>query len=180
MSPPSPLLARDPSHEGTHPIYNQLDTWDHPSCPAGHKLACGLLCKGSLGKRRGPELTLLCPACLSGSLSTRLSSLGLSSAGETRQLGNQGLLGLRLGLTLGAFCLRPCLTLARGQTGVNHSACRLGSRSSGLGGRPWEVAWSPSSRGKACTTEASPDDFRVRWASLQTTVALTVRELVPF
>lgn len=151
--PSQPPPARDPSREGTHPIYSHLDTWDHPSCPAGHKLACGLLCKcplwvGSVGKRRGPELTLLCPACLSRSLSACLSSLGLSSAGETPPLGNQGLSGLRLGLTEGAFCLCPCLPLARGQTGKNHSACRLGSRSSGLGGRPWEVTSPRSSKGR--------------------------------
>lgn len=133
------------------------------------------------GQRRGPELTLLCPACLSRSLSACLSSLGPSSAGETRQLGDQGLSGLRLGLTSGAFCLCPCLTLARGQTGMSHGTCRLGSRSSGLGGRPWEVTWPRSSKGRHVPLRLhSPDDFRGTWAPLKTTVVLTGRKLVPF
>lgn len=70
---------------------------------------------GSRGKR-GPELTLLCPACLSRSLSACLSFLGLSSGGETWQLCTQGLSELSLGLTLGT--LSPCLTLARGSAGA--------------------------------------------------------------
>lgn len=102
------LQIREPSQRGTSPGYIHLHTWGHPSRPAGHKLAHVLLCKcplwaGSLRKRRGPELTLLCPACLSSSLSTCLSFLGLSFAGETWQLCNRGLLGAEAGPDLGHF-----------------------------------------------------------------------------
>lgn len=62
---PGSLQMREPSCLGMHPCYSHLEAWGHPSCPTGHKLAGGLLCLwvGSPGKRRGPELTLLCP-CL--------------------------------------------------------------------------------------------------------------------
>lgn len=137
----STLQIREPSQRGTSPGYFHLHTWGPPSCPAGHKLAHGLLHKcplwaGCLGKRKGPELTLLCPACLSRSLSVCLSFLGLSFAGETWQLCNWGLLEAEAGPDLGCFLPVSVSHLGQGSDRDEPKHTQFRIIGSGLGGRP--------------------------------------------
>lgn len=118
----------------------QLSNWSQAGSWAVN--ACGWAVQGRGGD---PSSHCCAPACLSRSLSACLSLLGLSSAGETLAALQPGAVrGLRLGLTEGAFCLCPCLILARGQTGTNQSTCRLESSSSGP--EKWHIQGTPKGR----------------------------------
>lgn len=79
-------------------------------------------------------------------------------------------------------CFLPVSVSHLGQGSDRDEPKRMQVRITQLGARrkALEVTCPGSSKGKAGTTEASPDDFRGTWAPLQATLVLTVRKLVPF
>ena len=117
-SPPLPMTLVGPGEDlsslstdkgafppGHTPKLQSLECLQPPQLPSWSQAGAWVVAVqvppwvGSLGKER-TKLTLLCPACLSRSLSACLSFPGLSFAGETLAALQPGAVrGLRLGLT---------------------------------------------------------------------------------